>query len=52
MEIIVCLVILIATWYVWYKWKNEYPENPPKAFWTFLFGWIYLLYYWCNKKGI
>ncbi len=49
---IIFIIIFIITLCVWNKWRKENPNNPPKLFWTLIFGWIYLLYYWCNKKGI
>lgn len=52
MENMIYLVIYIATLFVWLKWRNENPNNPPKLFWTLIFGWIYLLYYWCNEKNL
>ena len=49
---IIFVIISIITLYVWNKWRKENPNNPPKLFWTLIFGWIYLLYYYCDKKNI
>jgi TonB family protein len=46
---IIIVIIFIITLCVWSKWRNENPANPPKLFWTLMLGWVYLLYYWCNK---
>ena len=52
----IIFVIIFINWFlisrVWNKWREENPNNPPKLFWTLIFGWIYLLYYYCNKKSI
>ena len=52
MDIIIYIFIFIITLCVWNKWREENPNNPPKLFWTLIFGWIYLLYYYCDKKNI
>ena len=51
MDLIIIISIVLQL-VVWNKWKNENPNNPPKLFWTLLFGWLYLLYYYLNKKGV
>ena len=35
----------------WFVHRNDTPTHP-KLFWTLLFGWLYILYYVCNKKDL
>ena len=35
----------------WFSHRNDEPTHP-KLFWTLIFGWLYILYYVCNKKGL
>ena len=35
----------------WYYHREDEPTHP-KLFWTLIFGWLYILYYVCDKKGL
>ena len=35
----------------WFSHRNDEPTHP-KLFWTLIFGWLYILYYVCDKKGL
>ena len=35
----------------WFLHRNDEPTHP-KLFWTLIFGWLYILYYVCDKKGL
>ena len=35
----------------WFSHRNDEPTHP-KLFWTLMFGWLYILYYVCDKKGL
>ena len=35
----------------WFLHRNDEPTHP-KLFWTLMFGWLYILYYVCDKKGL
>lgn len=48
----IIFINLVITLCVWREWRDDNPNNPPKLFWTLLFGLLYLLYYWCDKKGL
>lgn len=35
----------------WFSHRNDEPTHP-KLFWTLIFGWLYILYYVCEKKNL
>ena len=35
----------------WFSHRNDDPTHP-KLFWTLIFGWLYILYYVCDQKGL
>ena len=35
----------------WFLHRNDEPTHP-KLFWTLIFGWLYILYYVCEKKNL
>ena len=35
----------------WFLHLNDEPTHP-KLFWTLIFGWLYILYYVCEKKNL
>ena len=35
----------------WFSHRNDEPTHP-KLFWTLMFGWLYILYYVCEKKNL
>jgi hypothetical protein len=46
MESILFIINIVLLVVVWNKWKKENPVIPPKLFWTLVFGWFYLIYYY------
>lgn len=50
MLLITFLVISFPLIYWWVHHKDK--PTHPKLFWTLLFGWIYTLYYVCEKKDL
>ena len=45
------LLIGASSLIYWYLHRNDTP-NHPKLFWTLIFGWLYILYYVCEKKNL
>jgi hypothetical protein len=50
MELIFLLIGASSLVY-WYSHRNDEPTHP-KLFWTLIFGWLYILYYVCDKKNL
>lgn len=48
---LILLLIGASSLVYWYSHRNDVP-NHPKLFWTLLFGWLYILYYVCEKKNL
>ena len=48
---LICFLIGASSLIYWFLHRNDEPTHP-KLFWTLIFGWLYILYYVCDKKGL
>jgi len=48
---LIFLFIVVSSLIYWYSHRND-ESTHPKLFWTLIFGWMYILYYVCDKKNL
>lgn len=49
----ICLASFINLRLIFWVWRHERKCGyKPKLFWTLLLGYLYLFYFWCERRGL